>query len=86
MMYDLLARSCESRGLELEIDDSGGQIKIYTYEGLDRKLKGEELKMEIEILKCFGKKILVFSSWVQNPELDCWYIIRHLEYNFPILS
>jgi hypothetical protein len=86
MMYSLLARSCESRGLELEIDDSGSQIKIYTYEGLDRSLKGEELKMEIEILKCFGKKKLVLSSWVQDPELDCRSIISCLEYSFPILS
>jgi hypothetical protein len=82
-MYGLLARYCESRGLGLEIDGSGSEIRIYTYEGLDRSLKGEELKMEIEILKCFGKKILVFSSWVQDPELDCRFIISHLEYNFP---
>lgn len=86
MTYSLLARYCESRGLGLEIDDSGSEIRIYTYEGLDRRLKGEELKMEVEILKCFGKKVLVYTSWVQDPELDCRYIIRYLEYNFPVPS
>lgn len=86
MGYGQLVRYCESRGMEAEINSTEGVIEIYTYEGLDRTLEKEQLEMEFKILKCFGKKVLVYASWTQDPKLDCESIIKYLEFNFPTVE